>query len=108
MCAPRAPMLARARLATPGLAAHGLAAAPRHAAPRRLTDCGLADRRLGYCGARWCRSANTHLPEVVGVARGWEVTGNATLKAVAGVHTTRIPVCQKAVLSSCPPCKSVQ
>ena len=23
--------------------------------------------------------ANTHLPEIVGVARGWELTGNATL-----------------------------
>lgn len=28
--------------------------------------------------------ANTHLPEVVGVARGWEVTANKTLKAITG------------------------
>ena len=27
--------------------------------------------------------ANTHLPQVVGVARGWEVTGNATLNFIA-------------------------
>ena len=27
--------------------------------------------------------ANTHLPEVVGVARGWEVTGNKTLHDIA-------------------------
>ena len=27
--------------------------------------------------------ANTHLPEVVGVARGWEVEGNLTLKTIA-------------------------
>ena len=26
--------------------------------------------------------ANTHLPEVIGVARGWEVEGNATLKNI--------------------------
>ena len=26
--------------------------------------------------------ANTHLPEIVGVARGWELTGNATLQRI--------------------------
>ena len=26
--------------------------------------------------------ANTHLPEVIGVARGWEVEGNVTLKDI--------------------------
>ena len=27
--------------------------------------------------------ANTHLPEVIGVQRGWELTGNSTLKRIS-------------------------
>eukprot|EP01047_Picozoa_sp_COSAG01_P091568 COSAG01_NODE_23140_length_827_cov_0.997253_2_plen_93_part_01 len=26
--------------------------------------------------------ANTHLPQIIGVARGWETTGNATLRYI--------------------------
>ena len=26
--------------------------------------------------------ANTHLPEIIGVARGWELTGNSTLSTI--------------------------
>ena len=26
--------------------------------------------------------ANTHLPEIIGIARGWELTGNSTLSDI--------------------------
>ena len=26
--------------------------------------------------------ANTHIPEIIGIARGWELTGNATLQSI--------------------------
>jgi len=26
--------------------------------------------------------ANTHIPEIIGIARGWELTGNTTLKSI--------------------------
>lgn len=34
--------------------------------------------------------ANTHLPEIIGIARGWEVTGNATLAYIAHFFYTTL------------------